>query len=202
MMLVVGVIAATLGLLAFAVGEPTVFVEPAPPPRWANPDHDIYDVVLADLIENPDFNFTIRGPGPKKTQVILLARTQNHVGHEILDPDFWPADHGTPRDVLVDVVERNPRRKVFSLAGYGPSNPDVVVADLTESKRKYRIVSRFLKACGYVVPHLPGYSRDGKTALFLFSLPPLGDHSGSGCYQLKKVGGRWEIDGKWLYYLL
>jgi hypothetical protein len=40
--------------------------------------------------------------------------------------------------------------------------------------------------------HLPGYSRDGLTALVDFTFGPT-PHGAVGFYLLKKVKGRWEI---------
>jgi hypothetical protein len=202
MMIAVAAVASILGFLSSVVREPVVFVEPAPPPRWVNTDHDIYDIVLADLIDNPEFNFTIEGSGPKKTQIVLHAVTGGHVSHRYFDFFRWPRDNGTPEDVLDELVERNPKGKQFTLADYQPSNPNIAVATLSQSELEYRTVPRFPKSCGYVVPYLPGYSRDGKTALFSFRLPPLGYHPGWGCYLLKKKDGRWEIAKKHVYYLL
>jgi hypothetical protein len=202
MMIAVAAVASVFGFVSWVVRGPVAFVEPAPPPRWANADHEIYDIVLADLIDNPEFNFTIKGSGPKKTQIVLHAVTRGHVPHKFFDFDRWPRENGTPEDVLDDMVERNPKGKQFALADYQPSNPNIAVAILNKSELEYPTVPRFPKSCGYVIPHLPGYSRDGKTALFLFRLPPLGYHPGWGCYLLEKKDGRWEIAKKHIYYLL
>jgi hypothetical protein len=204
MMLAVAAVASTLGFLAWIVREPepAVFVEPALPPRWANTDHEIFDIVLADLIDNPAFNFTIGQSCTKKTQIVCNERTIDHVAREYLSFDPWVRDNGIAADVQDDLVERNPKGRLFSLADYHPANPKIVVKALTKSELHSGLGSEFPNACGYVLPHLPGYSKDGKTALFHFSLPPVGYHPGWGYYQLKKLGGRWEIIGKHIYYLL
>lgn len=105
MMVAVAAVASVLGFLSWVVREPAVFVEPAPP-RWANTDHDIYDIVLADLIDNPEFNFTIEESGSKKTQIVFHALAKGHVSHDFLKFDGWPRDNGTPEDVLDDMVEK------------------------------------------------------------------------------------------------
>jgi hypothetical protein len=202
MMIAVAAVASVFGFLSWVVREPLVFVEPARPPRWPNADHDIYDIVLADLIDNPEFNFSIAETPPKKTQIIFHAVTQGHVSHKLFDFDRWPRENGTPEDVLDDMVERNPEGKQFTLADYQPSDPKIAVAILNKSELEYRNIHRFPKSCGYVVPNLPGYSRDGKTALFRFQLPPLGYHPGSGYYLLKKKDGCWTIAKKDIHYLL
>ncbi len=66
MVIVVGV-AIGLGAFLWMVRKPTFILEPEAPPRWANPDHEIYDMVLSDLIGNPEFDLTISQSGPKKT---------------------------------------------------------------------------------------------------------------------------------------
>lgn len=202
MMLAVACVASALGFAAWMFREPVVPVVIAPPPTRANPDHEIFDLVLADLIDNPEFNSTIGPSNTKKTQVVLNQHTIGHVSREFLRIDTWVRDSGIPEDVLDDLAERNPKGTVFSVAAYRPTNPNIAVKVLGEGDFDLGFYGRFPKACGYVVPYLPGYSRDGKSALFRFAIPPLGYHPGWGSYHLKKFGGRWEIIDKQIYYLL
>jgi hypothetical protein len=199
LMIVVAAVASVLGFVTWMFREPAVIVEPAEPPRWANTDHELFNIVLADLIDDPRFNFTIDGSGPRKTRIVLHALTGGYVPRGFLDCDPWLREHGVAQEVLDDLAERNPKGKRFSLANYQPSNPNVVVAVLSRSETENWFVNRFPAACGAVVPFLPGYSRDGKTALFRFAFTTLS--SGWGCYLLKKVNGRWEISGRQFYYV-
>jgi hypothetical protein len=57
---------------------------------------------------------------------------------------------------------------------------------------------QFPDAVGFVVPLLPGNSRDGRTALFYFYYGP-NMHGASGLYLLRNVKGRWEIILKGFY---
>ena len=66
MMLIIASLAMGLGFIAWKVRERGVIVEPAPLPRWANPDHEIYDIVLSDLIDEPSFNYSIDLAGPSR----------------------------------------------------------------------------------------------------------------------------------------
>jgi hypothetical protein len=201
-MIAVAVVASFLGIVSWKVRGPVVFLEAAPPPTSANTDHDIFDIVLTDLINDPEFNFTIGGPLAKRTQIVMHAVTKGHLRREYFNFDKWPKENGTPEDVLDDIVARNPKGKQFALAGYQPSTPNITVTVLRQSELDDPFQPRYPSACGYVIPYLPGYSRDGTTALFLFRLPPLGYHPGWGCYLLKKTNGRWDIAKKRLYHLM
>jgi hypothetical protein len=132
MMIAVAAVASVYRFLSWVVREPAVFVEPARLPRWVDADHDIYDIVLADLIDNPEFNFTVAETPQKKTQIVFHAVTQGHVSHKLFDFDRWPRENGTPEDVLDDMVERNPEGKQFTLADYQPSDPKIPVAILNK----------------------------------------------------------------------
>jgi hypothetical protein len=201
-MIAVAILAIILGVLCWAFREAPVFVVAATPPSRVNADHDVFDIVLADLIENPDFNQSIRAPGPRSTQIVMHSQTRGYVTRAFLEMYRWPRENGAPEDALDDLVARNPKGTEFTLDSYQPSNAKIVVANLGESQREYWSPPGFPGSCGYIVPFLPGYSRDGKTAIFLFRLPPLGYHPGWGCYLLDKKDGRWIIANKQLFHWL
>jgi hypothetical protein len=202
MMVIVAIVGLGAGVICWKVRGPTVFVEPAPLPRWANPDHEIYDIVLSDLIDNPEFNLTIGQGGPKKTQILLNRCSLSPITRKYLSFDRWFHENKVSQEVLDDLVDRNPRDVRYELVDYQPGSPGISLAVLNESELDGDYALRFPGACGYVVPHLPGYSKDGKTALFHFSIQPLGYHPGWGCYLLEKLEGRWKIARKNIYHLL
>jgi hypothetical protein len=86
----------------------------------------------------------------------------------------------------------------FSLADYHPSSPNIAATVLSQSEMEWWPLSRFPAACGAVIPILPGYSRNGKTAIFGFTFAT---GNGGGYYLLKMVNGRWEISGKRFWFL-
>jgi hypothetical protein len=47
----------------------------------------------------------------------------------------------------------------------------------------------------------PGYSQDGRMALFHFSIGPEEDHPSWGFSLLRKASGRWSIIGRHIYVL-
>jgi hypothetical protein len=196
MMVVVAGVAMGLAGFLWVVRRPTFDLEPAPLPRWANPDHEIYDIVLSDLIDNPEFDYTIGQTGSKKTQILLNQRTLRPVTREFLSFSRWPRENNVTQEVLNDLVARNPRGVRYELVDYQPGSRDITVALLSDKELRGAYDLRFPGACGYVVPHLPGYSRDGKTALLHFSISPVGDHPAWGYYLLEKTEGRWKITRK------
>lgn len=202
MMVLVAIVALGLGFVAWKVRGPMVIVEPAPLPRWANPDHEIYDIVLLDLISNPEFNFTIGQGHPKKTHILLNRCSLTSITPQFLSYDGWFHENHVSQEVLDDLVNRNPRGVRYELVDYQPGSQDISLTFLNKDELGGDYGLRFPGACGFVVPHLPGYSKDGKTALFHFSIPPLGYHPGWGCYLLEKLEGRWRIARKHIYHLL
>jgi hypothetical protein len=96
---------------------------------------------------------------------------------------------------------RKKNRQRYSLARYYPSSPNILRRRLSASDGDFvSFGSHYPTARGYVEAILPGYSRDGREALFFFRLGPT-EHGAFGCYYLKKLDGRWEIALKRIYYL-
>jgi hypothetical protein len=52
--------------------------------------------------------------------------------------------------------------------------------------------TKFPDRLGYIEAYLPGYSRDGKSALFVFRFGP-DPHDALGFYVLEKANEGWEI---------
>jgi hypothetical protein len=173
-------------------------IELAPPPRWANTDHDIFDIALTDLIENKEFGIVGGGTVPRKFQMLIGHRTYGPLTTRRLEAAL--ADHvkDVPAEIVADLVHRNPERNGYSLARYQPSNPDIVVEDTDGLPLMVDFERLFPKARGCVLPFLPGYSRDGHMSLFFFACEP-SLHGAAGYYLLRKVNGRWEIILKGFY---
>lgn len=181
--------------LACGCGE-----ERAPVPRHAglaqtaNPDHVIFDVVLSDLLGNSEFY-----PGVNKSQIAIRDVTcggpLNSFG------DIGP--EVVPRDLIEDVERRNPHNKSYSIRDYHSKLDNVLVLNERQYRRllKFEDAPEYRNVKGYIVPVLPGYSRDGRSALFRFTLGPT-DHIAGGYYRLEKGGmnGDWKIVKKFLYF--
>jgi hypothetical protein len=197
MMVVVALIASVVGFSLWLKRPVVLIAELAPPPRSASVDHEIYDIVLTELIQNKDFNGSIGRPGPQSTKVVLCSAVEGGLTREELGffGNRMITDSVVAPDVLDSLVERNPAGRLYSIASYHPSNPNIVVETIAQRQRARGLIARDPACCGYVIPQLPGYSLDGQTAFFYFSFPWFG-HFGKGYYLLKRVNGRWEIVDK------
>ncbi len=192
MMAAVAAIGLLMGLGIWWFAAPIIFVEPAPQPRSVSVDHEIYDVVLTDLLEYQEFDPATHGGGVKKTKIVLSDTSEGQLDDDFILHGFYAGqEKDVPSDVRRDLPRRNPERTRYSLTGYRPSNPSILLRDLSHS-RGFEFGDEFPDARGYVVPHLPGYSEDGRTAVFLFSFGPTA-HGAVGFYLLRKENGRWEI---------
>lgn len=183
----------TAGLIGFLRSEGWLRrpIELAPPPRWANTDHDLFDIVFSDVNENGESGKAAGGPGLGKSRILVDARTYP-VRTDFLEEVLGEQIKNVPAEIRDDLVRRNPRRYGYSLARYQPSNPDVLVDDMGSMPRTVRLRDYYPGVRDYVYPTLPGYSRDGRMALVFFSCPS----SFEGplrYYLLRKVKGRWEI---------
>ena len=168
-------------------------IEFAPPPRWANTDHDLFDIVFSDLIE--DRGFGIVGSGRSQ---LLVNDTTFRVTTGRLEDALGDHTKNVPAEIRADLVSRNADRNGYSMARYRPSNPDILVQDLRSIGPNIDFDLKFPNARAYVSPALPGYSYDGRMALlFLASGPTL--HGCFRYYLLRKVKGRWEISLKGFY---
>jgi hypothetical protein len=189
LMLAVAFAALVIAGFVLAFRDPVVVVERAPAPRWANIDHEIFDIVLTDLIENQEFDPAVGGRGIKKNQIVFGDTTSVGAGYQLVDAHYLK---DVPLDLRHDLAARNPRRTRFSLAGYRPSNPDILVRDLRKVDQDFDFAADFPNARGYVESRLPGYSKDGQMVVVSFRFGPTA-HGAIGYYLLKKVKGRWEI---------
>ena len=190
-----------LALLVFVAGcrgNPPAPGRYAPGDAGHNLDHGVLDAALSDLLESPDF---LR-PGLSRPRIVLGDATlPSGAGASTCSGN--DADKGVPEDALQDLRSRNPKGTSYSLAAYRPTDPRVVVADLGPVFRRDpegdAVYASYPDARGYVQPLLPGYSRDGRTAVFRFSFGPTG-HWGFGSYRLDREGGRWAVTSRFLFY--
>jgi len=195
MMVAVVITAAVVGCLVGlfrSVGWVPTPIELAPQPRWANTDHDVFDVVLSDLLTNADFGPVGGGPAAKRFQIVVVDKTYGRVTNSRLHDVLGDQTKDVPAEVQADLVSRNPDRKGYSLAKYRPSTPDILVQDMRAVDQVNDFDRQFPSARGYVLPLLPGYSHDGRMAFFYFYFGPT-LHGAAGYYLLRKVNGHWEI---------
>ncbi|MFI5459883.1 MAG: hypothetical protein ACHRXM_31060 [Isosphaerales bacterium] len=160
--------------------------------QGSNADHEIFDIVLSDMIGNKEFNPAVGGRSIKKSQVVLEAATYGGVSDHFLSHLSNDPTKAIPSEIRVDLLRRNPKGERYSLASYHPSNANILISDLSRVDLDLGFAEVFPDARGYVQPYLPGYSRDGQSALFLFGFGPT-SHGAVGYYLLNRESGRWEI---------
>jgi hypothetical protein len=199
----VATVALMLACCLWIFRPPVVIVEVARPPASSNSDYDVFDVVLSDLIDNKEFEPATGGRQAEKPQIVFGDTTRVGFGkagvNRVGGLGDWMREKRIPLEVTNDLMSRNPPGKRYILAGYRPSNPNILVRDLTQVDQDLGFSSQFPRARGYVESCLPGYSRDGSAVLVPFKFGPT-PHGAIGCYYLSKVNGRWEIVERLLGY--
>ncbi len=188
---IAAVLTACLVGLFRSVGWLRTPIELAPPPLRANTDHDLFDIVLSDLIANDQFR-PAGGGGTKKFQIVVSDQTpgaarnlEEALGEDIKD---------VPAELRADLVNRNRERTHYSLARYQPSNPDILFQDMRQVEQTLRIrssVSQRRGICRALAPRVLTRWPHGVVLLLLRSvaarggrIPPvseseraMGDHS-------------------------
>ena len=107
---------------------PFVRVRVATPPQWANTDHDLFDIVLSDLIENEEFNPATGGRGVQKHQIVVGNTSGTGFNRLPWDFDKWLREKEIPPEIKADLLSRNSKHRKYFLARYRPSNPNILVA--------------------------------------------------------------------------
>lgn len=199
MMMVVASVALVIAGYLWAVRPPFERLELAPQPTWASVDHDILDIVLTDLIDNPEFDPAVGGRGVPKSEIVVGDVTATGLSRSGYHLDTWVREGKITAELRADLLARNRARTRYLLARYRPSNPGILVRNLDVIDTDLGFSYQFPKARGYVITRLPAYSRDGQKALLFFAFGPTA-HGAGGYYVLHKVKGRWEIIERYIYY--
>jgi hypothetical protein len=164
-------------------------------------DFKILDVVLVDLLDFEDFKTF------SPTKIILDPMTAGHFDlrdqHQ-LDSEIYSNKEKTIFVELGDDLRRrNPEKKLISLAGYKSPGPKILVEKLIAPSPgeknpeagaidyRYRIFD-LPHASHYVIAWLPGYSKDGNTAVFRAFFGPT-MHGATLNYKLAKKDGKWTV---------
>jgi hypothetical protein len=192
-MVAVAIAAAVLGCLIWLLRGEGILrtpLEHAPSPRWGNADHDVFDVVLSDMLANTEFG-PQDGTIASRFQIVFDDKTYGWVTSDRLQDVLGARTKDVPAEAQADLVDRNPETKGYSLAQYRPSNPNILVQHMSADLQFNHFDRQFPGARGYILPLLPGYSRDGRMSLFYFYFGPT-PHGAAGYYLLRKVNGRWE----------
>jgi hypothetical protein len=200
LMIAVAVVSVVLGGYFWMARPRTIELKMAPQSLRASVDHEIFDIVLTDLLANDDFLSSRDRDGKQVSRIVFSSMTEEGYPEDLEHISGYLGDLVSEKKLDKDVVEncndRNPPKVRFSLTEYHPSNPGIVVQDLTEEEHSLGIKQ---SNRGWVEVQLPGYSKDGQTALLRFTFGPT-PHGSDGFYLLRKVKGRWEIIAKRLSY--
>jgi hypothetical protein len=167
-------------------------------------DYAVLEATLNDLTSPRNPEHKRRFEVPRREIVVNLKTIEFE-----LDPDwdgetrnFDGVDARTvPAEILADLRRRS-REPVKSLMDFRPANRDIIVTDLDrttedaanrgeDSDETFR--KEYPTAWGYVWARLPGYSKDGRTAVVLFDGGPFGGHGLGWVYLLVKTGSKWEV---------
>ena len=173
-------------------------------------DYAVLEAALNDLCrpKNPEHKHRIQNVGPGK-EVVINERTcvargfedrWFDLGHENRNID-GDDSRSIPLDVQVDFKRRS-KSPARSLADLKPANPNIIVhdldrildEDLNATRRKYP------NAWDHVWVYLPGYSKDGRSAIVVFELR--GGHGGNWVYMLGKAERRWNVVWRHLHFYL
>jgi hypothetical protein len=169
-------------------------------------DFKIFDVVLLDLLDFEDFKTA------SPTKIVLDPMTagddkligQGWLNGEInsyLDYKGYKEEAGL--DELGDDLRRRNPKKLISLAGYKSPSPKILMENLLapypvakdpeDAAIDYRFrIADLPNATRYVIAWLPGYSKDGNTAVFRAFFGPT-MHGATLTYKLAKKDGKWTV---------
>ena len=167
-------------------------------------DRDVLQAVLLRLLTDSEFNMT--RASSNAAVIVLHSRTSQKTG--FLQTHQMRSDigkHTLPKEAEKDLQERNsprnPRPDTYdainsSFANF-PFATNILVADLTGKMgsllyREFR--KAYPNACGWVEAYLPGYSKDGRTAVVRALVGPW-THAASVTAVLEKSGEKWNV--KW-----
>jgi hypothetical protein len=186
-------------------------VEEKPKPRApvTEDDFEVLDVVLMDLLDSKDFEPWTRGDDASN-KIILDPMTAGYFDrgeHHQFDAEAKGGIEQAERVELGDDLEKRNPEKLISLAGYKPPSPKILVENLIapspgekkpeEGAIDYRFrVWSLPRGSHFVIAWLPGYSKDGNTAVFRAWFGPT-LHGATLTYKLSKKDGKWTV--AWRY---
>jgi hypothetical protein len=176
-----------------------------PQAPFTEDDFKVLDVVLVDLLDFKDFGMS------SPTKIILDPMTVGDF-NDFEERQFNGEVKGYKeqddcKELGDDLRRRNPEKPI-PLTGYKSPSPKILVEKLISEKifspstgeylteeaaNKYRFrMSGPHDGSGYVIAWLPGYSKDGNTAVFRAYCGPSA-HGATLTYKLAKKDGKWMV---------
>jgi hypothetical protein len=175
-------------------------------------DFKILDVVLMDLLDFEDVK-TWNHVKDATTKIVLDPMTagsfdltaQHQFSAEVTF--YSHKEQADPVELGDDLRRRNPEKPI-SLAGYKSPSPKILVEKLISEKlispatgeeiseeaaNAYRFrITGMPSGSHFVIAWLPGYSKDGNTAVFRAPFGP-SPHGATLTYKLAKKDGKWTV---------
>jgi hypothetical protein len=157
-MIAVAVVSLILGGYLWMTKPRSVELRRAPQPLRANVDHEIFDIVLSDLLVNKQIGFPGSRDGQKQAQIVLSAITDEGYPENLEDIcgvlGGWISENKMDRDVLQNCADRNPPKVRFSLADYTPSTPSILVRVLGSNEYGFGFYDLHVGSA-WIEPQLP-----------------------------------------------
>jgi hypothetical protein len=173
-------------------------------------DYAVLEATLNDLAspKNPEYKYAIRDGGFVGREIVVDETTIQYCSIEVTceteNIDREDA-RSIPIDIQKDIIRRQ-KEPARSLMDFKPANPHVIVCDvdkLLEGVTGIAVFDKLRKeypaAWAYVRVNMPGYSKDGKSAVVLVEGGPNGGHGASWVYMLTKKGKPWEV--QWRHFV-
>jgi hypothetical protein len=111
-MIAVAVISVILGGYFWTARPRTIELRMAPQPLRANVNHEVFDIVLTDLLVNDDFLFSKDRDGKQVSRIVFSSMTEEgypedleHIGGHLGD---LVSEEKVVKDVVENCIDRNP----------------------------------------------------------------------------------------------
>jgi hypothetical protein len=171
-------------------------------------DYEILEAALEDIIdpENPEYDVSARSEIQGKVLVLdsksFTSMRDIYLPQDDLNEHVIQKDgQSVPEEIGADLRRRNSGESA-SFSDFKPRDRRILVrdldeevGDLSEFRAREAFWTKYPDPIGYVRAYLPGYSRDGKTAVVVMDDGPSYLHPRAWTFFLERLGGRWKV--KW-----
>lgn len=163
------------------------------------PDRDVLEALLLAVVADKDFPAP---PSPDKAVIVLHERNPQSVGPLInaAEVSYETGQKDLPKDAWDDLVRRNvvrqnPNSRPISYEGL-KFDPKIQVGNAFPGPEPPFIGKTFEEvyptARGWVNAWVPGFSKDGRTAIVRAEIGP-STHMATLTAILQQVGGKWSV---------
>jgi hypothetical protein len=191
-------------------GPPSFVEDKKPEPRTHKPEEKQrdYAVIEAPLIDLTDPKSPVNANAVRNGRVgkYIVLGPKTSVSVHCLTREMLPYLAGKKKgqtipDGVGDDLRRRNQGGSASLADFHSDKAPVRIRDVDKEFDEFfglefaeKFWERYQDSWGYAYAYLPGYSKDGKTAVLIFEAGP-SPHGSEVTYLLVKSGGGWKV--KW-----